>query len=182
MYCTPIICIDGQSLNFAVPSCSIALVIVGWPSPLVVLGFVDCWLLIVDCWLFIIHCSLTLVVVVWCCCRCLSSLRYLLVVVVLDSCCLGWRSVVCFWSSFRPQRRMKWWQVWFDWEAERGTLSQEKRPTETNISGKSQQLSQIYVGFTYDWWLRSWSIAIDWSLSFQKPWQFSRMNDWLLNF
>ena len=46
--------------------------------------------------------------------------------------------------------RMKWWQVCFDWEAERGTLSQEKRPTDTNVSGKSQQLSQIYVGFTYD--------------------------------
>ena len=65
---------------------------------------------------------------------------------------------------FRPRRRMKWWQVWFDWEAERGTLSQEKRPTDTNVRGKSQQLLQIYVGFTYDWWLRlidrDWSIVV----------------------
>ena len=40
--------------------------------------------------------------------------------------------------------------VCFDWEAERETLSQEKRPTDTNVSEKYQQLSQIYIGFTYD--------------------------------
>ena len=161
MYRTPIICIDGQSLNFAVPSCSIALVIVGWPSPLVVLVFVDCCLLIVHCLLFIVHwnwSSLSDFVVVACrtydSCWLLSSW----IVVVLVGVLL--LLLLLFW----PRPQMKWWQVWFDWEAERGTLSQEKRPNDTHISGKSQQLSQIYVGFTYDWWLRSWSFAIDWSL------------------
>ena len=59
------------------------------------------WLLFVVCSLFIVHCSLTLVVVVWCCRRCLSynscwSLSSWIVVVVLVGvllfvccCCFG---------------------------------------------------------------------------------------------
>ena len=76
MYRTPIICIDGQSLNFAVPSCSIALVIVGWPSPLVVLGLVDCCLLIVHCSLFIDIGR-----------RCLMLLSLLVVLTIVVGCC-----------------------------------------------------------------------------------------------
>ena len=78
--CTLIICIDGRSLNFAVPSCLIALVVVGWPSPLVVLGLVDCCLSIVHCSLFIVHwhwSSLSDVVVVVC------------RTIVVSRCCLG---------------------------------------------------------------------------------------------
>ena len=189
---TPIICINGQSLNLGMLLCTNNLhwrTIVEFRRAVLFncvghcwvavaaggLGLVDCCLSIVHCSLFIVHCSLTLVVIVWCCCCCLlydSSwpLSSWIVVVVL----VGIMLFVIVVVSAAAANEMMASLIWLG-SGTRNTVTRKEtngHECQRKVSTAVADIRRIYV------WLM---IEIDPSRLIDRC-RFSRMNYWLLNF